>query len=178
MLKKMRGKVDGLRMDQQNPKSPDRRRLSRFFLSPKTQLRYGTWFWATAMSILTIWCGTGIYFMWTILTFDPNLAKKMSVVEYLAANFKQNQWLIAGAFVLSSVLFVALAVVLTERIVGPLRALLRHIDALDKGNYEFKTVLRKSDELKPLMEALNGLSDTLKARHGSSTPEELPKTGS
>ncbi len=157
-------------------KPADRRQFKRFFVSPKFQLQYGTYYWAVAMTVLSIWTVLAVYFMMALMTFDPRVAHDMSLPEYLKVNIKAHQWLFAGGFAASSFLFLTLAVVFTERIVGPMRALLRHIEALEAGNYEHKTNLRKGDELKPMMTALNKLSDTLKERHGA--PHDLSKTGS
>jgi nitrogen fixation/metabolism regulation signal transduction histidine kinase len=144
-----------------------RRKLTRFFASPKMQLRYGTYFTVVASCVLVIWGAMSVYFMMAILRFDPKIADGMSLTQYLTANLEANQWVFGGALALSAVLFLCLSMVLTERIVGPVKALLKHIDALDRGHYDFKTHLRKTDELKPLMVALNQLSDSLHARHGA-----------
>jgi nitrogen fixation/metabolism regulation signal transduction histidine kinase len=69
-----------------------------------------------------------------------------------------------------------LAMIFTKHIVGPIKALVIHIDALKNGNYDFNTTLRRDDDLVPLMIALNELSDVLKQRHARSE-FPLDKTG-
>lgn len=148
------------------PRPQSKRKLTRFFASPKMQLHYGTYFTLVASGVLVIWGAMSVYFMMAILKFDGKAAEGMTLTEYLMANLKANQWMFVGAFLFSAILFLGLSMILTERIVGPVQALLKHIDALDQGRYDYKTHLRKSDELKPLMKALNGLSDSLHDRHG------------
>lgn len=164
-------------LDKQEPPE-NRRKLLRFFISPKLQLRYGTYFSAVALSVVAIWGGLAGYFMMNVMKFDPKLARTMTLTEYVNANIKSHQWIFIAAFCVSGILFLALSMVLTERIGGPMRALLKHIEALDRGDFTFKTKLRKSDELKPLMHALNSLSDSLRDRQERAEPvQQLPRSG-
>jgi HAMP domain-containing protein len=162
-------------MENSNVKPINRRRFYRFLLSPRMQLKYGAYYSAIAGAVLLIWGGMAVFFMLELVRFSQKTAPGQTLVEYLTALLKMHEWMFATGFLVSAALFMSLAIVLTERIVGPTRALARHIDALKAGKYDVKTSLRKNDELKPLMIALNELSDTLKAKHG--VEESFAKTG-
>jgi signal transduction histidine kinase len=56
-------------------------------------------------------------------------------------------------------------VLITHRIFGPRVPILRMIENLKAGQYGEKKNLRKTDEMKDVMDALNSLSETLKERY-------------
>jgi hypothetical protein len=157
-------------------KAKNRRRAYRLLLAPKFQLKYGAYFMTLALSSLLCSILVSVYFCLKVIMFaqqnPPAQDVLMSFVEFL----KQHYLLASGSLAFMSLFYLGLAMLFTKRIVGPIRALTIHIDALKQGKYDFKTTLRKDDELRPLMVALNELSDSLKDRN---TRAEFPldKTG-
>jgi nitrogen fixation/metabolism regulation signal transduction histidine kinase len=139
----------------------NRRRFYRVLLSPRFQLKFGAYFTAVAAAIMGMWGGLALYFMMAVISFNSKTAKGMPLGAYVTELLQQHAALLLGAFFVTTFLFLCLGVILTERIAGPSRALLRHIEALKEGRFEHKTTLRKNDELKHLGTALNELSEAL-----------------
>lgn len=59
---------------------------------------------------------------------------------------------------------IVISIIATHQLVGPTVAFRRHIQELAKGNYKFKTVLRKNDAFREVGDDLNNLSDALSGK--------------
>jgi len=71
--------------------------------------------------------------------------------------------LLITIFILASIVAVtAFAIVISHRIAGPMHAIVLYINELRRGNYDSKRGLRPFDELRPIMDELNGLAEDLK----------------
>ena len=144
----------------------ERRRFYRLVVSPKFQLKYSLYYVGlalTSMAVLNILMAYMLLNMIQIGSESPTA--KISTV--IMAAVLANKGIIGAGLAVLGFLYLYLAFILTRNIVGPVRVLVLHIEALKQGNYRHKTNLRKSDELKSLMNGLNELSDVLSERHGS-----------
>jgi signal transduction histidine kinase len=124
-----------------------------------------------AMSSLVCSILMTAYASMELLNFTRNEPQGEDVIKIFSNFFKHYSWQVAVAFVLIATFYVMLAVVFTKHIVGPVQILAKHIEALKIGNYGHKTILRKGDDLRPLMIALNDLSDSLTKRHSQEDPK-------
>jgi hypothetical protein len=59
---------------------------------------------------------------------------------------------------------IAISIWYTHRLVGPTVAFRKHLEAIDKGEFGHRTVLRKSDAFSEVAEKLNELSANMKKR--------------
>lgn len=145
-----------------------RRAYRILFLNPRFQLKYSLFYAAVAMGGLAILSVLSVFFLVNLIGDASVSDPSTSMMNVLMQTAKENYGvigLLAGSLLAALVFF---AYVLSKNIVGPMAVLVRHIDELIKGNYDHKTHLRKSDELKPLMKGLNDLSEALKARETKS----------
>lgn len=58
---------------------------------------------------------------------------------------------------------------------GPLVSIQKFIEAVTRGEYSHRIVIRKGDEMQELVVALNDMADQLERRHGSSVVPEQAK---
>jgi signal transduction histidine kinase len=144
-----------------------RRAYRILFLNPRFQLKYSLFYAAVATGGLAIVAALSIFFLVNLIsnaaTSDPGVSM-LNLLVVTAHEYYPFIGLLSFCLVACLIFF---AYVLSKNIVGPMAVLNRHIEELRKGNYDHKTVLRNSDELKPLMHALNALSEALKERHSS-----------
>ncbi len=149
-------------------KQQNRRKFFRLFVNPKFQIKYGLYYATIALLALISWNALTVYFLVELVNVSSQSAPGVSIAQNLLDTLLDNRWILLLGMTVITVMFMGIAIALSKNVVGPMRALLRHIEALKQGNYEHKTVLRKTDELKSMMSALNDLSDILKTRHGQS----------
>lgn len=69
-----------------------------------------------------------------------------------------------GAILIAGFVCFAFVIVLTHRFFGPMVAVHRHLNELERGNYSSRIQLRKNDELKDLADHLNNLAATLEKK--------------
>ncbi|MEQ1876788.1 MAG: HAMP domain-containing protein [Bdellovibrionia bacterium] len=146
----------------------NRRSLFRVLISPKYQLKYGMYYATIALLSLLSWNALTIFFLIQLIDSSVQSDPGMTIAQNLLNTVLDNRWVFLLGMTALASMFMGLAIVLSKNVVGPMRALARHIESLKNGNYDHKTTLRKNDELKPLMNGLNELSDKLKERHGMS----------
>lgn len=73
--------------------------------------------------------------------------------------------LVALLFLIVAVLAtIAFGVIVTHRIAGPMHAILAYIALLREGKFDQRRPLRPTDELVPVMNALNELADHLNTK--------------
>jgi signal transduction histidine kinase len=146
-------------------KQMKRRRLYRLFLQPRFQLKYGAYFMTIAISSLVCSSLITVYITMKLLSFVHQQPESDDIFKIFMGFVLHNPISVGGSFGLMAIFYFFLAVVFTKRIVGPVQVLVKHVDALKMGDYHHKTTLRKDDDLKTLMVALNELSDSLQQRH-------------
>jgi HAMP domain-containing protein len=144
-----------------------RRRLYRVFLYPRFQLKYGMYYAAIAFTSILILNVVTVYFLVYLIDYSGHEEPGIGITNILLNSIKQNAGIAGLAAFSLFVLYFSLAFIFTKNIAGPLKVLVRHVEELKNGNYGHKTRLRKTDELKPMMSALNELSEVLAAKHGS-----------
>jgi signal transduction histidine kinase len=148
-----------------------RRRLYRLFLQPRFQLRYGAYFMTIAISSLVCSSIITVYITLKLLSFTQQSPAADDIFKILRGFVSHNPIPVIGSFVLMAIFYFFLAVIFTKRIVGPVQVLVNHVNALKNGNYTHKTTLRRDDDLKSLMLALNELSDSLHHKHTHKEPK-------
>ncbi len=98
------------------------------------------------------------------------MATQIGIPEYIAYHLtpvlsKINIILLIGSPILLGVLLV-LGIVVSHRFAGPLERLEAELKRIsEKGDYKHRIHLRKSDDVRPLADAINKLLDKLEARH-------------
>jgi methyl-accepting chemotaxis protein len=98
------------------------------------------------------------------------MASQIGIPEYIAYHLtpvlqKINIILLIGSPILLGILLV-LGIVVSHRFAGPLERLEAELEKIaDKGDYKHRIHLRKSDDVKPLADAINKLLDKLEGRH-------------
>lgn len=69
-----------------------------------------------------------------------------------------------GSFLVYSILAIIFVMFIEQKVGGPTVAILRFIEELKAGNYDYRRKLRNGDELKNIMDALHGLAVNLKEK--------------
>lgn len=128
----------------------------KLFTNEPAQLKYLALL-MVSMLVPAVLVGGCLYF----LIFNV-MADQIGIPEYIAYNLtpvinKINVVLLFGFPVLALLVFVWGAI-LSHRFFGPLERLSKEIDDMaDKGDYSNKLMIRKHDELKPLVSSINRL---------------------
>jgi HAMP domain-containing protein len=150
--------------------SADDRKMKNFVIAPNRQFRLATALIVTGLFIFLAFFGFELWMMSSIVKSLSPLAPADSNLHEVLADSLWWSW---AAFYLIAFIF-SLAVlvgtiVVSHRYFGPVVALRRHIGALLNGEYEHRTHLRKSDELKELAADLNQLSEHFESRAKSNS---------
>jgi HAMP domain-containing protein len=153
-------------------KYPNRRRTFLLLLSPRFQMKYGLYYAGIAVTSLLTLNVLAAFLLVQLIDYSGSAKMSAGITEILFTTLKANAPFVALGCGILGLLYLCFAIFLTRNVVGPSRALLRHIDALKTGQYTHKTTLRKNDELKEIMTALNELSDVLQERHGQIIRDE------
>lgn len=146
-------------------KNLQRRRMYRLLLQPRFQLKYGAYFMTIAISSLVSSSVITLYMTMKILDYTRERPESEDIFKIFVGFVRQHQVQVIGIFTIMAFFYMLLAVIFTKRIVGPLKALVKHAETLTAGDYNYKTALRKGDDLNSLMVAMNDLSDSLKKKH-------------
>jgi methyl-accepting chemotaxis protein len=144
----------------ENRKS-ERRYLSRLLFKPKLQLKYGLFFMAVGVPCMIALNLLTVLILVKVVTLAGHTNPGTDISKLIITLITENGALLFAWVMTVAMGFLAVAVLLTQRIVGPLHALLKHVEEIKNGNFEYQTHLRKKDELKPLMDALNQLGPHL-----------------
>jgi len=145
-------------------KTKNQRRLYRIFLQPRFQLKYAAYFMTIAVSSVLSICIITVYFSMKLLTYVRQRPDANDIFKIFRDFLLQNKLEVLGSLVLMASFYMILAIIYTKRIVGPLKVLVKHVEALKIGDFDHRTTLRKHDDLRPLMTSLNELSASLKER--------------
>ena len=145
------------------------RNLKSLLIEPFQQMKFGLYM--LAIFVLFV-CITGFLIFKTFLEQYRNVMEVFQVVdphqqwELITNNvFYSNALILGGFFVFSLLAILVIVIRLTHRYYGPIVAIERFVDALIRGNYDAKVVLRNKDELQELAAKLNELAVALRKRH-------------
>ena len=142
------------------------RRLKNFFLQPILQMKLGVY-----NVVLAI-----IFAFLVYLLFEVNFAALFATIIDLTENKESINEVIQQHMQVTMIWFLALsagfvvaniivAVWYTHRFVGPSVAFRRHLDAVMKEDYGFKTTLRQDDAFQDVADKLNELSVLLQKKY-------------
>lgn len=156
-------------MSQVTPENSNdnRRSVKNMLVNPGFQLKYGMYF-----------MGFGLVVFLAIFTFVfftmAQMITSLGSISDIGAEMQDmlNKALISAGMVLGLLILafalvaVAMGVVLTHRIVGPMIPIRRHIQALVRGTYDSRCHLRDKDELQEIAGDLNDLAMELEKKYG------------
>lgn len=144
----------------------DQRKVSNLFVKSSLIAKYGklvliAWVIAVSLSLVGHWYLNN-QISHSVLPLIPQ--------DSVAEAQHQFRWFLIKTLVVNVLIFtgliwsiLAFLTLMNHRIFGPIDVLRDFITHLTNGNYDPpKRTLRQNDELKPLMEDLNGLADALK----------------
>jgi hypothetical protein len=144
----------------------DQRRVSNLFVKSNLIAKYGklvliAWGLTLAISLTGNWYLHNTLTHTVLPSIQPELQAQVqsSLDQFLIRSLSVNMFAFT-ALIWSILAFLTL---MNHRIYGPIDVLKDFIGHLKSGNFDPpKRSLRETDELKPLMEELNGLADALK----------------
>jgi methyl-accepting chemotaxis protein len=143
-------------------RAKDRRRFWRILIQPGLQFRCSEYFTFIVLLVLVMVNGLAFFFLIEVANLGKSVAPGTEAALIITKAVNHQMWpLIAGGvvFVVACIVF---GIRMSHNISGPAYALGKHIDAILSGDYDHRTYLRKDDELKPLRDKLNRLSERLK----------------
>ena len=150
------------------PAAPTHRTPNGLLVRPRQQFRYAFVLVAGGVLAQSLVIGAMAYFMSNTIHgvvdahhVDPEVAETITHAIMLSLSLLM---VVAAAFAFVAVL---VGVKLSHRIYGPMVAFNRHIESLKAGYYNVRMNLRRTDDLKELRDALNGLAEALEKRHGT-----------
>lgn len=140
----------------------NRRQASNFAVDPKAQLRFAVPF----VILFVASVGAINLIFWQIFNYRSSMSSEAppEALAFLSTIMGQAVMLCSIAMLLIGALTLVLWMVYSHRIYGPMVPIRRQVDAIKNGNYDFKIVLRKSDEFKELADDLNNLALHLKSK--------------
>ncbi len=87
-------------------------------------------------------------------SFQMAIESRMSAMLYFSLGF----------LILTLIFNLIYGIYISHRVAGPMYAIVHYIENLREGNFDERRALRPTDELRPIMQALNDLADDLKAK--------------
>ncbi len=149
---------------------PIKRKLSNFLIRPLVQTKLGIY-------CITVSLAFGVFLSFVIyvnmarfIDYTMHLTRAEATIEsMLRQNLASIQffiYLIVACYVAS---MVVLSIWYTHRLVGPIVAFEKHIDALQNGDFTHRTYLRKGDTFHDTAELLNQATESLEERFNGST---------
>lgn len=131
------------------------RSILRFLIFPKKQLKYAFfYFLVVCISVLTINVASYYKFM-SLLDVNTSISTQQFLAEYAYTL----SFVTLATLVFMGILIFIITIIFLHRFVGPIRPILKHLEALRVGNYTHKTHLRFNDEINEVAQKLNELSD-------------------
>ncbi len=146
-----------------------KRRLSNLLLQPLLQTQIGLYCIALSL-IFTALIGIVLYqnlgsLYDVFFTLTDGKVKLHAVVTAYLQNIQAWVLLCLGAYILSTI---GISVLYTHRLVGPTVAFRRHLDAIEAGDYSYRTILRKGDAFQEVATRLNEVSEFMEQRQAKS----------
>jgi methyl-accepting chemotaxis protein len=147
-----------------------KRRLSNFLLQPIIQTRIGAYciglsFLFAAVIAGIVYVHLGKLFGFIIEMTDAPEEVQTIIMSYLSS-IQTWVYLTLAAYIL---FVLAISIWYTHRLVGPMVAFKRHFEALQQGNFNHRTNLRKNDAFHEAANELNKATEIL----GSKFEEKL-----
>ncbi len=148
-----------------------KRRLSNLLLQPLLQTQIGLYCICLSL-IFTALIGIILYqnlgsLYDVFFTLSDGKLKLHAVVSAYLQNIQAWVFLCLGAYIASTI---GISVLYTHRLVGPTVAFRRHLDAIEAGDYSYRTVLRKGDAFQEDATRLNEVSEFMEQRHPKLKP--------
>ncbi len=142
-----------------------KRRLSNLLLQPLLQTQIGLYCIALSL-IFAFFIGVILYqnlgnLFDVFFTLSDGKVTLQAVVSAYLQNIQAWVYLCFGAYVVSTI---AISVLYTHRLIGPTVAFRRHLDAIEAGDYTYRTVLRKGDAFQEVATRLNEVSEFLETK--------------
>lgn len=149
----------GLTMSEQS------RKLKNFIVDKPMQLRMSYYFVAVSLALT----GSMLVFLNSYMNqIRANLLSVSHIPMDVQTQLDQQlsgMLLVAMGFLLLSVCFsIIYGIIIGHRYAGPMKVIVSTIEQIKKGEYDRKRELRPYDELIPIMESLNSLSEQLKKK--------------
>lgn len=146
----------------------EKRQIKNFIINPHFQIKFFFYFSSVAILLLVT-----MFFLMN----DAVSNIRLLVTNMEGANFEtlaaMDTYLIS-LLRFSSVFFViaifctlAMSLVMSHRIAGPMKAIVDVVEQLRSGNYKVTRTLRPNDELIPIMDSLQGLAEDLDKKANS-----------
>lgn len=142
-----------------------KRRLSNLLLQPLVQTQIGLYciaisFIFVALIGMVLYQNLGSLFD-VFFTLSYGKVSLQDVTEAYLANIRGWVYLLLFAYICTTI---GISIVYTHRLVGPTIAFRRHLDAIEAGDYSFRTVLRKWDAFQEVATRLNEVSEFLEKK--------------
>lgn len=142
-----------------------KRRLSNLLLQPLLQTQIGLYCIALSLAFaffigMILYQNLGGLFD-VFFTLSDGKVMLHTVTSAYLQNIRAWVYLCLGAYVLSTI---GVSILYTHRLVGPTVAFRRHLDAIEAGDYTYRTVLRKYDAFQEVANRLNEVSEFLESK--------------
>lgn len=139
-----------------------KRRLSNLLLQPLLQTQIGLYcivisFIFAALIAMILYQNLGSLFDVFFSLTDGRVTLQEVTTAYLQ-NIQAWVFLLLAAYVVSTI---GISILYTHRLVGPTVAFRRHLDAIEAGDYTYRTILRKNDAFQEVAKRLNEVSEFL-----------------
>ncbi len=142
-----------------------KRRLSNLLIQPLLQTQIGLYciglsFLFVALVSVILYQNLGNLFDVFFTLSDGQVTLHTVTAAYLD-NIKAWVYLCLAIYVVSTI---GISILYTHRLVGPTVAFRRHLDAIESGDYSYRTILRKNDAFQEVATRLNEVSEMLEAK--------------
>lgn len=141
------------------------RKFKNFLLMPHIQIPLGAYMIGLAIALLGVLTSIVYLKMGEIISLIVQLTDVEEEVEEVLINYVNDMsWWVILAIVIYIGINMLISILYTHKMVGPIFAFRRHVQALIEQKYDAKTHLRKRDAFSGLAQDLNDLSDALAKR--------------
>jgi methyl-accepting chemotaxis protein len=143
-----------------------KRRLSNILIEPLLQTQIGLYsiglslLFAELVSVILYQNLGSLFDVFFKLSEDGSIALHDMTAAYLD-NIKIWIYISFVMYVLGTI---AISIIYTHRLIGPTVAFRRHLDAIEAGNFSYRTILRKSDAFQEVAKRLNEVSEMLEVK--------------
>ncbi|MFW7381567.1 MAG: hypothetical protein ACOH5I_22355 [Oligoflexus sp.] len=139
-----------------------KRKLSNLLLRPLLQTKIGLYFIGLSI-LLAASLMAMIYFHFSdlLVAIIELTDASEEIHEILNAYWTSIKFWIYSILILYIVITVLISVWYTHRFVGPAVAFHKHLSSISKGDYSFRTYLRRGDAFEEIADALNQASEAL-----------------
>jgi len=143
----------------------NQRRIRNLLLKPKLQLTIG--FYSVALSLIVAAALAAVFYITFSRVFDLILELSDMRDDVLSLLWEQ---LLSASTAVAILLFIyvvtniAIAIVMTHRLIGPTIAFRRHISCLRAGQFESRIILRQADAFLEVAKDLNELAADLEQK--------------